>query len=271
MTKADLWRGYLKGERLPHAILIECRDENKASALARKLAAAWLCLGPERVRPCGECTGCEKVEKNIHPDLESYVGEGKSLAISVEKVRQIRSQAYILPGESARKVLLLRGVQTMLAPAQNALLKILEEPPPSAVFILSTTNRFALLETVRSRVRVISLEDETAPQSPEHRECAMEVIEQLSRGDEALVLAHLAKYEKDKPGFAQMMTELRGCLTAHMVSGGYKGSGSPLSPQRLWVLASIVEEALTTTESNVGGLLLGCSLCARLFEVIEMP
>ncbi|MCL2857818.1 MAG: hypothetical protein FWE19_08935 [Oscillospiraceae bacterium] len=256
---------------LPHAILIECPDEDKADGLARKLAAAQLCSGPEKVRPCGQCVSCEKVEKGIHPDLQSYLGEGKSLAISVDKVRQIRAQAYILPGESERKVLLLRGVQTMLAPAQNALLKILEEPPASAVFILTTTNRFSLLETVRSRVRVISLESEDAHEAPEHIECAQEIIELLSRGEEARVLACFAKYEKDKLGVIQMLTALRGCLTRYMIAGGYKGGGAPLSPHRLWDFAAVTEDALADAESNVGGLLLGCSICARMFEASEMP
>ena len=263
------WRGYLEGERLTHATLIECKDEDKAACLARKLAAGQLCPGSEMERSCGQCNCCSKVEKDIHPDLISYTGEGKSLAITVEKVQQIRAQAYTAPVESERKVLLLRGVQTMLPPAQNALLKILEEPPVSAVFILTTTNQFALLETVRSRVRAICLEDEAAPEAPEYRECALEIIEHLSKGEEASVLACLARYEKDKHGFTGMLTALRGCLTEHMVSGGYKGGGVPLGPQRLWAFASVVEDTLTDAASNVGGSLLGCSLCARLFEINE--
>jgi len=159
----------------------------------------------------------------------------------------------------------------MLPPAQNALLKILEEPPPSAVFILTATNRFALLETMRSRVRVISLEDQAVPENPEHCECALEIIERLSLGEEAGVLALLAKYEKDKQGFTQLLTVLRGCLTRFMVTGGYKGRGAPLSPRRLWGVAEAAENVLAANESNVGGLLLGCSLCARMFEVGEMP
>ena len=256
---------------LSHAILIESKNEDRSEELVRQLAAVLLCTAPEKERPCGECRHCQKVENDIHPDLINYTGEGKSLAISVDKVRQIRAQAYILPGESERKVLLLRGVQTMLAPAQNALLKILEEPPPSAVFVLTTTNRFALLETVRSRVRVICLGDEEVSENPEHRECALEVIELLSKGEEARVLACLAKYEKDKHGFSQMLTALRGCLTGYMAAGGYKGGGAPHSPQRLWAFAGIVEEAIAAIESNVGGLLLGSSLCAKLFEASEMP
>ena len=254
---------------LPHAILVECRDESKAGELARQLAARLLCTATQTENPCGSCPACEKVAKDIHPDLLSYAGEGKSLAISVERVRQIRAQAYILPGEGQRKVLLLRGVQTMLPPAQNALLKILEEPPRCTTFILTATNRFALLETVRSRVRLICIEDELTPEEPEHQKCALEIIECLSKGDEAQLLACLAKYEKDRLGFVQMLTTLRGNLNRYMVAGGYKGRGAPLSPRQLWVFADIVQDTLTAAQSNVGGLLLGCALSARLFEANE--
>jgi len=271
MTGAGSWCGYLEGGSLPHAILVECQNEDESDDLVRRLAAAILCSAPEKERPCGQCLCCQKAKKDIHPDIISYTGEGKSLAISVDKVRQIRAQAYILPGESERKILLLRGVQTMLAPAQNALLKILEEPPPSAVFILTTTNRFALLETVRSRVRIIYPQDEAAPENPDHRESALEVIELLSRGEEARVLACIAKYEKDRQGLSQMLSVLRDCLISHMVAGGYKGRGAPLSSQRLWAFAGVVEEILTAAESNTGGLLLGCDLCAKLSEINETP
>jgi len=254
---------------LPHAILVECQDEDKACERARQLACELLCT-TQTGRPCGNCPACQKVAKGVHPDLTSYVGEGKSLAISVEKVRQIRAQAYILPGESERKVLLLCGVQTMLAPAQNALLKILEEPPPSTSFVLTTTNRFALLETVRSRVRLFSIEDEQTPEAPEHQQCALEIIEHLSKGEETQVLACLAQYEKDRQGFVQMLTVLRACLNRYIAAGGYKGSGAPLNPQQLWVFADIAQETLIAAESNVGGLLLGCTLSARLFEADAM-
>jgi len=258
------------GRGLSHAILIECRDESKAGELARQLAGKLLCATPGTEHPCGECLACEKMEKGIHPDFISYTGEGKSLAISVEKVRQIRAQAYILPGESERKVLLLRGVQTMLPPAQNALLKILEAPPNCTTFILTTTNRFALLETVRSRVRVICIEDEHTHEGSEYQQCAAQIIEHLSKGEEAQLLACLAGYEKDRQGFVQMLTTLRGCLNRHMVAGGYKGGGAPLSPRQLWTFADAAQETLTAAESNVGGLLLGCAFSAKLFEVGTM-
>jgi len=262
--------GFLKSGRFAHAILLEGTNSDDVDAFTRRIATILLCRAPKGERPCGRCVSCKKVVADIHPDLLTYTGEGKSRAISLEKVREIRAQAYLLPNESEKKILLLKDTQTMLFPAQNALLKILEEPPPSAVFILTANNRFRLLETVRSRVSVISLESgqttEHTPDNHEHQEAVRNLIKHLSRGEEALVLACLARYEKDRAAFLDMLNELRACLLRHMVSGRYKESGTPISPAKFWIFAGAVEQTLSAAEHNVGVPLLSCALCAGLFE-----
>jgi len=265
--------GFLKSGRFPHAVLIESAHPDQTDALIRQIAMTLLCRTPQSGQPCGQCTGCKKVEAGIHPDLLRYTGEGKSRAISVEQVREIRAQAYVLPNESEKKILVLGDAHNMLLPAQNALLKILEEPPASAVFILSADNRFRLLETVRSRVSIISLESgQGARETPEnsiHKEAVAQMIEHMSRGEEAQVLACLSRYEKDRPGFIQMLNELRDSLLRDMISGGYKGPGSPTDPLRLWAFAAIIEETLGDAQHNVGVPLLSCALCAGFFEVSD--
>lgn len=73
----------------------------------------------------------------------------------------------MLPNEAAYRVLILAEAQTMTPQAQNALLKILEEPPAHVIFILTCENRSQLLETVRSRCVCLTLQpvawDEAAP------------------------------------------------------------------------------------------------------------
>ena len=64
----------------------------------------------------------------------------------------LRADAWIKPNEASRKVYILCETQYMTAWAQNALLKLLEEPPAGVLFVLTCDNRFKLLETVRSRV-----------------------------------------------------------------------------------------------------------------------
>ena len=84
-------------------------------------------------------------------------GEGPSSSFPVETVREIRSSAYILPNEAEYKVVILSGADETSTGAQNALLKILEEPPPHLLFILTCENRFKLLPTIQSRVVGVAL------------------------------------------------------------------------------------------------------------------
>ncbi|MFR1052656.1 MAG: ATP-binding protein, partial [Lachnospirales bacterium] len=105
--------------------------------------------------PCGACPGCRKVLGDIHPDVITIGDDGKG--ITVAQSRQIRADAYVRPNEAPRKVYVIQNAQTMNASAQNALLKLLEEGPAYAAFLLLTDNPAALLPTVRSRCEGLAL------------------------------------------------------------------------------------------------------------------
>ena len=258
--KTELSR-LLARERFPHALLIEASTEEAAAEFARQVALAVLCRAPEGERPCGQCAPCKKIAAGSHPDFLSYEGEGKSRAISVDRVRAVRAAAYVLPNESERKILLLRGADAMLPPAQNALLKILEEPPDSAVFILTATNRWSLLETVRSRVQIVTTQSE--PESGAHPPCHDDVLRLLghiTRGEEANALALLAGHEKDRAEFLGLLDGLRGHLLNIMPESG---AGKA---DKLWAYVQAIDETKRAAQSNVGTALLGCALCAALFD-----
>ena len=138
--------------RFPHALLLEGEAGSGRKTLAKIIARAAVCRG-EGERPCGACDACRKSE---HPDVMLYGGES-GVPLSVDAVRAIRQQAYILPNEAAYRVMILADAQTMSTQAQNALLKILEEPPRRVIFILTCENRTQMLETIRSRCVCVSL------------------------------------------------------------------------------------------------------------------
>ena len=141
--------------RLSHAYLISAPDIRAALSCAGELAAAAVCTG-EGKKPCGQCRACHKAAENIHPDvitlarLEDEKGRPKR-EIGVDQIRQLAADACIMPNEAERKVYIIREAETMNVPAQNAALKLLEEPPLGALFLLCTTNASQLLPTVRSR------------------------------------------------------------------------------------------------------------------------
>ncbi|MBU5435387.1 ATP-binding protein [Pseudoflavonifractor sp. MSJ-37] len=141
---------------LSHAYIISGPKGSGRHTLAGILAAALVCSAPDGDVPCGLCSGCRKAAGGIHPDIIQIVGEdGKE--INVAQIRAMRSDAYIRPNEAARKVYLLEEADRMKDSAQNAMLKVLEDGPPYAAFLLLAENAQLLLTTVRSRCEVLTL------------------------------------------------------------------------------------------------------------------
>lgn len=138
--------------RVSHFYLISGPAGSGKRTLAQLLAAAIMCKDSKR--PCMSCTACRKVMENNHPDFIT-VDDPEHKAVSVKIVRQAREDVYIRPNESDYKIYLFP--QELGIEGQNALLKILEEPPKYGVFILLSTNAEQLLPTVRSRCTELAL------------------------------------------------------------------------------------------------------------------
>lgn len=139
----------------PHAVIIDGAKGTGKKTLADIIAEYCVCLAEDN-KPCGECAGCMKASHRCHPDINIIDGT-QSGALSIENVRRIRSDAFIKPNEAPKKVFLILDCNKMLPPAQNALLKILEEPPVNVVFVLTVSSANMLLQTVRSRSRIYTL------------------------------------------------------------------------------------------------------------------
>ena len=99
---------------------------------------------------CGVCAGCLKIARGVHPDV-LIVEPGDSGAIKIDQVRDIVDRAAYRPFEGRRRAVIIDDADALVPAAQNALLKTLEEPPPSSVFMLVTARPDVLLPTVRSR------------------------------------------------------------------------------------------------------------------------
>ncbi len=91
-----------------------------------------------------------KIGRGVHPDV-LVVEPGDTGTIKIDQIRDVIDRSAFRPFEGRRRVLIVDEADAMVAAAQNALLKTLEEPPPSSVFILVTSRPDVLLATVRSR------------------------------------------------------------------------------------------------------------------------
>jgi DNA polymerase-3 subunit delta' len=106
------------------------------------------------------------VVRGAHPDVEVFSKEsearlsekpGRISSLGIDTIRRLRTSVSLMPLESSRRVMIIEDAETLPEPAQQALLKILEEPPSSVVFLLLADEPESLLETVRSRCEEIPL------------------------------------------------------------------------------------------------------------------
>ena len=166
--KENLTRSLKKGH-IAHFYLISGPEGSGKHTLAHLLSAAILCEGTEP--PCMTCHACRRVLEDIHPDV-IWVEDKDKKTVTVDLMRQARADAFIRPNEAAYKIYVIPRAQDMRLEAQNALLKILEEPPEYAVFLLLTDNPNKMLPTIRSRCTALNLNalPEETLRSALHRE-----------------------------------------------------------------------------------------------------
>ena len=146
--------GAFARNRVSHFYLISGPVGSGKRTLAGLLAAAALCTGNQK--PCGQCNHCKKAFAGTHPDIIT-VDDPEKKNIPVELIRSARADVFVQPNEADRKVYMIPRAHDMLPPSQNALLKILEEPPSYGVFILLADNPEKLLPTIRSRCTELAL------------------------------------------------------------------------------------------------------------------
>ena len=151
--RQNISRSIARG-RISHFYLISGPKGSGKHTLARLLAAAIHCTGTQK--PCMQCTACRKVLSGNHPDYIT-IDDPEKKTVPVDLIRQAKADIYVRPNEADKKVYLFPRAQDMGIPGQNALLKVLEEPPAYGVFILLTDNPEKLLPTVRSRCTELTL------------------------------------------------------------------------------------------------------------------
>ena len=291
--------------RFPHAFIIEGEKNSGRHTLAKIIAAAAICQSDDA--PCGKCRECELIEKNSHCDVLTYAPDGATF--KVDTVREIRDNAYIMPIEAKRKVNILLDCDKMTEQAQNALLKVLEEPPAFMVFILICRSSSALLSTIRSRCITLSVQnpeiDEAIPflklktgkseqdindaltsshgnigealsilngELNQVHDDANAFFDTLVKKSRLEALKILLKYEKDRLKFNLFLSEF-GLVLNNEIKSYALGKEASIRPKELMSVLSVVEEAKTSLLTHIGQPLnlqiIETDICAKIFKILR--
>ena len=155
----EVWLRLLSGavtrRTLPPSLLFSGPSGVGKRRVATALAQVLNCRSPatvgrDGVDGCGTCSSCRRIERGAHPDV-LFVEPGESRSIGVDEIRHITGRAAYKPFEGRCRVVVINDADRLVWPAQNALLKTLEEPQTRSEFVLVTAFPDLLLATVRSR------------------------------------------------------------------------------------------------------------------------
>ncbi len=169
------WRKLMQQlEQLPHALLIAGAMGTGKHRFANQLVARLLCSSPSDNMACGVCVDCNALGNGIHPRLASITPESdKSKQLKIEQIRAINP--FVQQSSQGKRIVWIDPAEHLNQAAANALLKNLEEPAASVVFVLVCNNPLALLPTIKSRVQWLDI----GSASPDER---MAYVMQQSHG-----------------------------------------------------------------------------------------
>lgn len=157
-TKARLGKA-IESETLPHAFLIGGPSGSGKSTLATEIAAALNCEMKDNGQslPCGNCSCCRRIYDGNFPDVKLLQKKKDKATLGVEAVKDFREDMFLSSTESANKIYIIDDAECMTPEAQNALLKVLEEPPRSVSIILLAKECDRILTTIKSRTQYIAM------------------------------------------------------------------------------------------------------------------
>lgn len=260
----------MQSGRLTHAVTLESNQPQQLQEYIKKLSQWAVCINA--VKPCGVCNQCKKIESGNHPDVYTAQLTGKSEVVNVEGIRDICNDVYIKPNEARTKVYIIPNADKMQVQAQNAFLKVLEEPPQNVLFILCCTSSQQLLQTIRSRVTVYKLG--TDSYADEKAQKAIEKAQQIAKsitakkGYELLCATAFSDRSFAKDVLDRLLVMVSNAVKARVANISCTEAeqflANSLNTQNLINITDIITTAQARLKSNINMNLFSSWFCAEL-------
>ena len=151
----------VRENRLTHAYLFAGPRGTGNTSLAKILAKAVNCENQLNGEPCNTCSSCQDINNSNFMDVIEIDAASNR---GIDEIRSLREKVRILPAQGKKKVYIIDEVHMLTTEAFNALLKTLEEPPESVIFILATTELHKIPSTILSRCQKYNFRRLTLPQ-----------------------------------------------------------------------------------------------------------
>lgn len=265
----DLFLSLINANRMPQAVIIEGGTKELRAECATYLSAYAVCKS--ETRPCFSCNACKKSIDNIHPDIITPIPEGKTKIIPAKLLREkYLPHAYTVSNEANTKVFIFNDAdETLTDITENTLLKIIEEPPLSILFIFTCEKANSLLQTIRSRSQIFKLKNDSESEK-EISEISKSIAKSIVSSHEINLLKDLATLTQ-KDNFKEAMLDLSEILRRALnISCGVKCDddtaselASKLTKVKILALIDATKTAIEKSQRNINMTLLCTQLCTQ--------
>ncbi len=159
-----------------HAYFLVGNSADTLTVFAKSMAKQLLCPNVTQGMFCNNCRVCKNIDLGIFSDCLTYP---KSGTFKVEDANSVVTESFVAPFEGDLKVFLLNNFDQSTIPAQNKLLKTLEETNSKVVFLLTATNANAVLETIQSRCKHVNVFESLQQNKTQEQEFYEDQVQQL--------------------------------------------------------------------------------------------